>query len=177
MSTPFRSPRHKGEILVYDWRDAEELAAWYMRETLELGSVRVTRNGADGGIDVISAEAGSQVKHYTSPVGAPEVQQAKGASHESLHVLFFALSAYTKQAVDFAAAAGVALFSYNIYGDIVPENEHARAILASAPRYAAKRAQEEAEAAALRTGKEAECSLMKLLSRISKMFPMPKTWH
>lgn len=154
--TPFRSPHHQREILVFDWRDAEELAAWYMRETLELGLVRLTGNGADGGIDVISAEASAQVKHYANPVGAPEVQQARGASHGSSHVLFFALSSYTKQATDFALAAGVALFSYDVYGDVTPKNEHARRMLDSAPRFAAKRAEEEAIAVALRAEEEAE---------------------
>jgi hypothetical protein len=155
MSIPFRSPHHTREILVYDWRDAEELAAWYMREILELGSVRLTGNGADGGIDVTSADASAQVKHYSSPVGAPEVQQAKGASHGSSHVLFFALSAYTKQAMDFSVAAGVALFSYDVYGDVTPRNEHARTILDSAPRNAARRAEEEAAATARRAEEEA----------------------
>lgn len=143
MSAPFRSPHHTREVLVYDWRDAEELAAWYMRETLEMGSVRLTGSGADGGIDVVSFDATAQVKHYGTPVGAPEVQQAKGASHGSLNVLFFALSGYTKQALDFSLAAGVALFSYDVYGDVSPQNKHARTILASAPRNAARRVEQE----------------------------------
>ncbi|WP_449373090.1 restriction endonuclease [Arthrobacter psychrolactophilus] len=141
MSVSFRSPHHTREVLVYDWRDAEELAAWYMRETLEMGSVQLTGSGADGGIDVVSSDTTAQVKHYGTPVGAPEVQQAKGASHGSLNVLFFALSGYTKQALDFSLAAGVALFSYDIYGDVSPQNEHARTILASAPRNAARRSE------------------------------------
>lgn len=113
-----------------------------MREVLELGSVRLTRSGADGGIDVISAEAGAQVKHYAAAVGAPEVQQAKGAAHGSTHVLFFALSSYTKQAKDYAHAAGVALFSYTIYGDVIPTNVLAKNLLDAAPQKTLKRARE-----------------------------------
>lgn len=138
MTSPFRSSRHTKEILVYDWRDAEELAAWYMRGTLELEAVALTRSGADGGIDVRSATAAAQVKHYASPVGAPEIQKAKGASHGAEHALFFALSGFTKQAIEYASTAGVALFSYTIYGDVTPRNAPARMLLESAPQNAAR---------------------------------------
>lgn len=152
MATPFRSSRHTKEILVYDWRDAEELAAWYMRGTLELEAVALTRSGADGGIDVRSATAAAQVKHHASPVGAPEIQKAKGASHGSEHALFFALSGFTKQAVEYASTAGVALFSYTIYGDLTPRNAPARLLLESAPLNAARIA----EAKAAQAAKEAQ---------------------
>jgi hypothetical protein len=158
MTAPFRSPHHSREVLVFDWRDAEELAAWYMREVLELGSVRLTGDGADGGIDVTCRDAGAQVKHYSSPVGAPEVQQARGASHGLPNVLFFALSGYTQQAATFALRAEVALFRYSIYGDVTPENEHARGLVDSAPRNAARRAEEEAAAATRRVREEAAAS-------------------
>lgn len=158
MADLFRSPHHSREILVFDWRDAEELAAWYMREVLELGPVRLTGNGADGGIDVTCPDAGAQVKHYGSPVGAPEVQQARGASHGLPNVLFFALSGYTQQAKDFALKADVALFRYTIYGDVTPENEHARHLVDSAPLNAARRAEEEAAASARRAEEEAAAS-------------------
>jgi hypothetical protein len=151
MATPFRSSRHTKEILVYDWRDSEELAAWYMRGTLELEAVALTRSGADGGIDIRSATATAQVKHYASPVGAPEIQKAKGASHGSEHALFFALSGFTKQAIEYASTAGVALFSYTIYGDVTPQNAPARKLLESAPLNAARIA----EAKAAQATKEA----------------------
>jgi hypothetical protein len=130
----------------------EELAAWYMRGTLELEAVALTRRGADGGIDVRSATAAAHVKHHASPVGAPEIQKAKGASHGSEHALFFALSGFTKQAIEYASSAGVALFSYTIYGDVTPRNAPARKLLESAPLNAARIA----EAKAAQAAKEAQ---------------------
>lgn len=79
--TPFRSPRHTRAIVVADWHDAEELARWHMREVLGFADTELTPRGADGGIDVVSSHALAQVKHYTTPVGSPEVQQHAGAAH------------------------------------------------------------------------------------------------
>lgn len=72
MTVPFKPSCNGREVLLADWLDAEELAAWYMRETLQLAEVWLTGSGNDGGIDVESRDAVAQVKHYLSPVGAPD---------------------------------------------------------------------------------------------------------
>ncbi|MFC4630102.1 restriction endonuclease [Promicromonospora alba] len=120
----FVPSRHARPVLVADWRDAEELAEWHMRG-LGFADARLTRSGADGGVDVEAAEAIGQVKHLAGAVGAPEVQQARGAAHGRAHALFYALAGYTSAALAFAADAVVALFTYNVYGDVEPANEHA----------------------------------------------------
>jgi hypothetical protein len=126
----FRSSRHHREILLADWRDAEELASWYMREDLGLGGARITGSGNDRGIDVVADGAVAQVKHINVPVGAPIVQAALGAGHGNDLVLFFALSGYTRQAEEFAARSGVCLFQYDIYGGVRAANGPAREIIA-----------------------------------------------
>lgn len=128
MTTPFRS-RHHREILLADWRDAEDLAAWYMREILGMQGARTTGSGNDQGIDVVSDLGVAQVKHVAVPIGAPMVQSALGAGHGNVAVLFFSLSGFTRQAEEFAERAGVALFSYDIYGDVRVGNENARVLV------------------------------------------------
>lgn len=126
----FRSSRHHREILLADWLDAEELAAWYMRENLGMSGARITGSGNDRGIDVVAEGAVAQVKHVNAPVGAPVVQAALGAGHGNEVVLFFALSEYTRQAEEFAARAGVCLFHYDVYGEVRARNSHARDLVA-----------------------------------------------
>jgi hypothetical protein len=132
MNTPFRSSRHGQEILVADWRDAEELAAWFMRETLSMDGARTTGSGNDEGIDVVSEMGVAQVKHLAEPIGGPVVQSALGAGHGSPVVLFFALSGFTRQALDFAHRTGVALFTYDIYGSVSAINAPARTLISVA---------------------------------------------
>lgn len=127
----FRSSRHHRQIVLADWRDAEELASWFMREKLGMRGARITGSGNDGGIDVVADGAVAQVKHVSSPVGAPFVQAALGAGHGRDEVLFFALSGYTRQAIEFAARAGVCLFRYDIYGDVRAQNQPARELVAN----------------------------------------------
>ena len=82
--------------------------------TLGFADVEVTPSGPDGGLDVVARDAAAQVKHYAaSPVGAPAVQQLRGATPEGAWALFYALSGYTTAAVDFADRAKVALFRYD----------------------------------------------------------------
>lgn len=127
----FRSSRHHREILLADWRDAEELAAWYMREELGLNGARITGSGNDRGIDVVAEGAVAQVKHVNAPIGAPLVQAALGAGHGRDAAMFFALSGYTRQAEDFAGRAGVRLFQYDIYGEVRAVNEPAQQMVAN----------------------------------------------
>lgn len=128
MTKVFRSRHHK-EILLADWRDAEELAAWYMCEVLGMQGARTTGAGNDKGIDVVSDHGVAQVKHMGVPSGAPIVQSALGAGHGKVAVLFFSLSGFTRQAEDFAEQSGVALFTYDIYGEVRAGNDYARTLV------------------------------------------------
>src|SRR5690606_31303260 len=118
----FRPSRHRRRIVLADWRDAEELAVWHMRRS-GFPDATVTGPGADKGIDVADPRrrAVAQVKHLGSPVGAPDVQRLVGAGHmASEYQLFYSLSGYTRQAVEYAHGVGVSLFTYSIYGDVTP---------------------------------------------------------
>jgi hypothetical protein len=121
-----------------------------MRHQLGFEDARLTTSGTDGGIDVASEGAAAQVKHYMQPVGAPEVQQLRGAAHGSENSLFYALSGYTPAAEEYANLAGVALFVYDVYGEVRAENGSARDLLESAPQRSARleevrRAEQQAE--------------------------------
>ncbi|GGO94396.1 hypothetical protein GCM10011584_35330 [Nocardioides phosphati] len=112
-------------VEVSTWQGAETLAATHMRH-LGFQDVHQTPEGADGGVDVRASTAVAQVKHYASPVGAPMVQQLRGAAHGQDWALFYALSGYTAKAVEFAASSHVALFTYTADGHVAPVNEAAR---------------------------------------------------
>jgi hypothetical protein len=128
----FRSTQHHREILLTDWCDAEELAAWYMRKSLGMKGARITGSGNDGGVDVVADNATARVKHVNAPVSAPVIQAALGAGLSNGAVLFFALSGYTRQAEVFAAESAVCLFQYDIYGEVRAKNEPARKLVAHA---------------------------------------------
>ncbi|WP_340696888.1 restriction endonuclease [Cellulosimicrobium funkei] len=133
----FRPSRHRRRIVLADWRDAEELAVWHMRRS-GFPDATATRPGADKGIDVADTKrrAVAQVKHLGSPVGAPDVQRLVGAGHmASEYQLFYSLSGYTRQAVEYARGVGVSLFTYSIYGDVTPANDSAQELLEAAVRW------------------------------------------
>lgn len=133
-SSDFRSSRHGGrEVLVADWRDAEELAAWHLSTTLALGGVRITASGADGGIDVEAPGLVAQVKFWAEPVGAPALQQLVGAALGRVTV-FYSLGGYTESALRYADVAQIALFGFSIYGDVVALNECAHIAVLSRAR-------------------------------------------
>lgn len=125
-----------------------------MRTELGFANARVTPGGADGGIDVAAPGVAAQVKHYASPVGAPEIQQARGAAYALRYVLFYALSGYTPAAVAAANNAEVCLFTYSVYGDVVAINFAAKQVMkareaeSTRPRSAREKAEAEAEAVA-----------------------------
>ena len=119
------------QLLVHSWKVAEELAGWHMKE-LGFADVALTAAGADGGIDVAADSAAAQVKHYArAPVGAPAVQQLRGAAVGKDWALFYSLSGYTKSAVDYANAATVALFQYDENGLVEPRNDAATHLVES----------------------------------------------
>ena len=119
------------QFLVHSWQVAEELAGWHMKE-LGFNDVSLTPAGTDGGIDVAADDAAAQVKHYAkSPIGAPAIQQLRGAAVGKDWALFYSLSGYTKSAVDYANAATVALFQYDENGIVEPRNNAATHLVES----------------------------------------------
>lgn len=67
-------------VVVSSWQEAEALAGWHMKK-LGFDDAKLTPPGVDGGIDVTAEAAVAQVKHYaTAPIGAPPVQQLRGAA-------------------------------------------------------------------------------------------------
>lgn len=113
------------------WQAAETLAEQHMRR-IGFSDAAVTASGADGGLDVVSAQAVAQVKHHATPVGAPALQQTVGAAPSAAWVLFYALAGYTRAATEYAARAKVALFQYDTAGRVSPLNEVARFLAGSA---------------------------------------------
>jgi hypothetical protein len=100
---------------------------------LGFADAAVTAAGNDGGVDVRSERAVAQVKYYAqAPVGAPAVQQLRGAAYDRQWAIFYSLSAYTAAAHEFAESAGVALFSYDVAGIVNALNGPARSLVATA---------------------------------------------
>src|SRR4051794_1283032 len=79
-------------VVIGSWQEAEHLAAWHMG-TLGFADACLTGAGNDRGIDVLAEQAVAQVKYQTSaPVGAPAVQQLRGAAHGRQWAIFYSLS-------------------------------------------------------------------------------------
>ncbi|MDN5767518.1 MAG: restriction endonuclease [Humibacillus sp.] len=89
---------------------------------------QVTDSGADGGIDVWSSSALGQVKFEAAQVGAPAVQKLVGAAGRDGHkqLFFFSGAGYSQQAVTYAATMSVALFRYNLLGEMTAVNDAAQ---------------------------------------------------
>ena len=120
-------PDERAGPAVSSWQQAEALATWHM-QSLGFDDAKMTPPGADGGLDVRATDAVAQVKHYATPIGAPVIQQLRGAAHGQGAALFYSMSGYTKAAVEYANDAAVALFTYNENGVVRPFN-HAAQIL------------------------------------------------
>lgn len=112
-------------MATFSWELAEALAVAHMRE-IGFDDAKRTPQGADRGLDGVSERAASQVKARQDPVGAPEIQQLKGAAENYEFVLFYSFSGYTAQAVEFANVSNVALFTFDRKNNVVAFNERAR---------------------------------------------------
>jgi hypothetical protein len=121
------APDEQASPVIFSWQQAEALAAWHMQK-LGFDDAKMTPPGADRGLDVRATDAVAQVKHYVTPIGAPVVQQLRGAAHGQGAALFYSRSGYTKAAVEYANHAAVALFTYNDIGVVQPFN-HAAQVL------------------------------------------------
>lgn len=102
---------------VSSWQLAELNAARWM-QAWGLSGVRVTAGGADSGIDVTSNEAEAQVKFQASAVGRPALQNLAGAARPGKRLVFFSGSSFSKAAMDFAAQRNIALFVYDLSGQM-----------------------------------------------------------
>ena len=127
-----RAPAPAAYPLGVSPRGAELLCCEWMKH-LGITDARVTQFVADGGIDITSAKYEAQVKHYTGPVGAPDIQRFIGATFpHTKGLLFFTSGRYTAQAQDAAATADVALFRYNAEsGDLIASNRQAESLVRS----------------------------------------------
>lgn len=112
-------------MATFSWELAEALAVAHMRE-IGFGDAKRTQEGADKGLDGVSELAAAQVKARQNPVGAPEIQQLKGAAANYEFLLFYSLSGYTAQALEFANISNVALFTFDRKNNVVAFNEIAR---------------------------------------------------
>ncbi|WP_162850759.1 restriction endonuclease [Amnibacterium kyonggiense] len=111
---------------VLSWQAAEQMAANHMR-AYGFSDARTTPAGADSGIDVVSRWGVAQVKYFSKPVGRPEVQKLRGAAHGRDRVLFYALTGFNTNAVQFANECGIALFQFDQRGMVWPVNPLAKA--------------------------------------------------
>jgi Restriction endonuclease len=128
------------------WQAAERFVAAYLAQMGFIGA-RVTASGPDAGIDVVAPGLAAQVKHWIGPVGRREIQQLRGATVEPT-VVFFALSGYTRQAIEFARDRDIALFRYSSTGKVSPASPRARRLQVESAQAVGERPAT-AEAAAL----------------------------
>jgi len=89
----------------------------------------VTASGPDGGIDVVATGGIAQIKHYSTPVGSPVVQQLRGTAYGSDWALVYALSGFTRSALATSKVMQVALFVYTTGGEVSPASPHAESLV------------------------------------------------
>lgn len=104
---------------------AEELAAAHMRH-IGFNDARRTGAGTDRGIDVVATNAAAQVKYLSAPVGGPDIQRFRGASHGIESALFYSGSGYSSAAVLAAERTGVALFTFSVENVVTALNVQAQ---------------------------------------------------
>lgn len=108
---PAPSPRPGG----VDARGAEQVVAQWMRHLGE-PDAELTSYTGDGGIDVQGRKSFAQVKHYAKSVGVAPIRELAGVAANDPYgrqALFFTSTGYARGAMEFAEAAGIALFVYN----------------------------------------------------------------
>ncbi|AXY52486.1 restriction endonuclease [Rhodococcus ruber] len=114
--------------MITDFRDAELLAARFMRQ-IGFSDAAATQVAHDGGVDVAAREAVAQVKMHAAVTGSPDLQRlvgARGSRNVHQQMLFFSLAGYSDRATTYAEEEGMALFVYDRTGRIRPVNGAAR---------------------------------------------------
>lgn len=111
--------------------EAEGVCAEWVRWMGFPGAI-VTRDGADGGIDILgdgpAGRIAAQVKFEAVPTGRPKLQGLYGAGIAAGADVwaFFASAGYTNQAKVWGDSVGMALFGFALDGSVEPDNEVAR---------------------------------------------------
>jgi hypothetical protein len=91
---------------------------------------QLTGRGADGGVDVVAAEAVAQVKAQTAAVRLGEVQRIYGiAAAAGRQALLFSLAGFTKDAREWGDRHGVALFTFDLESDVRPSSQAAERLV------------------------------------------------
>lgn len=112
-----------------DWRQAEQLAAWHLRQ-LGYIDARLTGEGADSGVDVLAVGVVAQVKHQSQAVGQPPLRDLFGAAQAAgAKPFFYSLAGYTVKALEWATAINMPLFTYTVDGQVLAHNSAAHALL------------------------------------------------
>jgi hypothetical protein len=120
-------PLPEQPILPTDWRAAERIACRHMRE-IGFPDASLTGGSRDNGLDIVAADAVAQVKMQATPVGAPVVQQLRGARPDSPDHLFYATAGYTSSARDAADELDVSLFLISGSGAVTAVNQRAKSL-------------------------------------------------
>ncbi len=112
--------------LIRNPKEAEQVACEWLKH-FGFHDAALTKDGPDGGIDVVSSDMVAQVKFKGNPSTRPDLQQLYGiASHEQKLAIFFSLGGYTSGAVEFAESADIALFEFDFQGVPTPVSNKAR---------------------------------------------------
>ena len=114
----------------HTFKQAESDCADWLRTHGE-PSARLTKEGADGGVDIVSNRFVCQVKNYKGSVGEPAIRDLYGVSvAEGKTPLFFTTGTYTKSAIEFADRVEIALIIFDAqYKNVSPASKTARTLL------------------------------------------------
>lgn len=115
---------------IASWQDAELNALDWMR-ALGFVDARLTKAGADGGLDIRSSKAVAQVKYEAHDVGRPHLQRLVGARgrNTDVQLIFFTGTRYSEQAIAYANEMDIALFNYKLDGRIQAMNPSAEFLM------------------------------------------------
>lgn len=118
--------------VVRDHRDAELFLAEWMHWAGFKGAL-ATQATSDGGLDIVSADTGAQVKYGARSVGRPSLQALYGAATpQGRRCLFFASGGFSRQAEQWADQVGMALFVFDADGNVRAHNQYAQRIARTA---------------------------------------------
>lgn len=101
-------------------REVEQAACDWLRYW-GYDDARLTSRGSDGGVDVTATGIVAQVKAEAVPTGRPVVQAITGiAAVRDCRAAVFSWAGFTRQAVEFANQADVALYELDMVGHPTP---------------------------------------------------------
>ena len=116
-------------VLIRHPSDAERAAVVWMRYWGWVDA-KETGAGTDAGKDVVAKDAIAQVKAHMNPIGRPDLQNLYGvAAAEDKQGLFFSLTGYTTQALEWAEQVNLPLFRFDLQGVPEPVNRAALSAL------------------------------------------------